>query len=161
MVHKWTAVWMWSAEKTFCASLDSVHACHFPQPGAHPRNLNMNDQSTAHIHNRETRTGLIKHHVGLSTPIHGSHRPRYTIPKRGKRRRSSPHETCAGLFGLMELTALAYRENGPRPISVQRRAVAGSIWSNPPAPSHEWRNPRRAAIPPLSGVEPALLVPSA
>lgn len=162
MVHKWTAVWIWSAEKKFCASLDSVHACHSPQPRAHPRNLNMNDQSTARIHNRKTRTGLIRHHVGLSAPIHGSHRPTYTISKTGKTQAflASWNMTLACLVWWSLLLWLTVKM-GHGQFRCKDELWQAASEGNPPAPSHEWCNPRRAAIPPLSGVEPALLVPSA
>lgn len=93
------------------------------------------------------------------TPGGPIHDPRMapTVPqfgsKNGGKAPSVPHlmkyDIC--LFGLVEPTAQAYRENGPRPISVQRRAVAASIWNNPPAASDGWRNPRRAAVARLRG----------
>lgn len=56
---------------------------------------------------------------------------------------------------------MAYRENGPRPISAQRRARAACIWNTPPPSSDQWRNLGRAAMPPRTCVEPGRLVPFA
>lgn len=72
------------------------------------------------------------------------------IPKQGSTGVPLPaqlmkYDVCS--FGLMELTALAYQENGPQPISVQRWALAAYIWSNPPA---SWKSGT------IRGAEPCL-----
>lgn len=139
-------------KKKVCTSLDSVHTGRFPQPGAQPRNIKMNGQPRAHIHNLNALTGCTRHQVDRSMAHAWLPQSHSLVPKRGKAA-SIPllmkYGVC--LFGLVELTAQVYRENGPRPISVQRRAVAASIWNNPPAALDEWRNPRRAAVARLRG----------
>lgn len=129
-----------------------MHACRFPQPGAQPRNIKMNGQSRAHIHNLNALTGLTKHHVGRSTQIlgpHGSHTPTARFQNGGSA--GVPHlvkyDVC--LFGLMELILLWLTVK----MGLGQFRRIDEFWqralNNPPAASDEWCNPGRAAMPPL------------
>lgn len=109
-------------------------------------------KSAHHTHNLNALTGRTRHQVDRSTAHAWLPQSHSLVPKRGKAPsvpRLMKYDVCS--LGVVELTAQAYRENGPRPISVQRRAVAASIWNNPPAASDEWRNPRCAAVARLRG----------
>lgn len=138
-----------SRKKKFCGSLDSVHACCFPQAGAHSRNIKMNSQLRAHAYPQSEHAA--RPYNTPCGPIHAD--PRATWLPQSYQNGGSPGvpnlmKYEVGFFGLMVLTALAYRETGPRPILVQRRAWQRPFWNtNPPAASDGWCNPGRTAMP--------------